>query len=407
MSSRRVARLLAPVVALVVVAGACSNEPPAVVVSGNDPATAAKDLVETLEAEGFTILVSLLEYAELTDVLADGEGDETFTVFAPSDAAFGDLAPGLAEVLAGEEDVIAPAPTSAEPDENTAGGQAGTEETTAEEDAATEDEAATDDEAATEEAVATPISAELPSPEEVRELLVDILTHHVVEDTLTSEALLEAGTVTSIEGSPLEIDTREEPPATEGGEPTVVPTVNDVDISATDLLATNGVIHTVDAVLIPEDRVDDLEALVAAIPVTSDVMATLARTGEHTQLVAALESSGLDQTLLDAGAITLFAPTDDAFAALSADQLALLDDADALASLLGFHVFTRAVTPADVSTQESVATVEGQPLLFVKDGEDYTVEGVPVEDSIPTVNGVVHVIGEILVPDSLRGPGGL
>ena len=412
--SRLRPRLLAvPFLALVLLAGACSSDSPPVVVSGNDPTTGAKDIVETLDAEGFTVLVALLGEADLVEALTDGDGDETYTLLAPTDAAFGALAPGLAEILSGEDDVIAAPP---EDDEADGDGQAEGDGDTAEE--AEEDDAPT-----------TPTTlAPRPSRAQIRDLLADILQHHVVEDGMLADELLDAGRVTSLEGSSLEFDTREEPPATEGGDPTEVPTVNGVDISGTDLRATNGVIHTIDEVLVPEDRVEELEQLIASIPVMTDAMTTLRNTGEHTELVAALEGAGLDDDLADAGAVTVFAPTDEAFASLSAGQQAALQDPQILADVLGFHVVGRTITTDDVANRESVATRQGESVLLVKvierpeeeeteEGEEpppaepptitYTVDDILIEDSIPATNGVVHVIGEVLVPDAASGPGGL
>lgn len=514
MSCRRLARLSAAILALVLVAGACSSDPPTVVVSGDDPTTAAKDLAATLEAEGFTILAALVEEAGITDLFVDGEGDETYTVFAPTDAAFGELAPGLADLLAGEDDVVAdPArPTegsevntgqetgiegeaedataaeagatdegdessaeaegtdgeadaaadpdaSAAPDENATADAGSTEGESAADEGATDstddesaDDESTGDAATTDEGddeaaaptASTPL-AERPSREEIRTLLADILSYHVVEGTVLSEDLLAMDSVTSLEGSDLEVGTREEPPATEDGEPTEVPTIQGADISGVDLRATNGVVHTIDSLLIPEDRADAIATLVASIPVTTDPIATLESTGEHAELLAALRATGLDEALTDAPELTLFAPTDAAFGQLSEEQRTLLtENPDVLTAVLSYHAVGRTITTADVQNQESVASLEGQTLEIIRTlirpetedeestdeestdedaaeeeeptepaeppaapEEQYTVQGVVVEDSILTTNGVIHVIGEVLVPESAMGPGGL
>src|SRR5690606_15310976 len=117
--------------------------------------------------------------------------------------------------------------------------------------------------------------AERPSRAEIRTLLADILSYHVVEGTVLSEDLLSMDSVTSLEGSDLEVGSREEPATTDDGEPTEVPTIQGADISGVDLRATNGVVHTIDSLLIPEDRADAIATLVASIPVTTDVISTL------------------------------------------------------------------------------------------------------------------------------------
>ncbi|QGG96341.1 fasciclin domain-containing protein [Actinomarinicola tropica] len=456
MSRRRLARLITPVLALAVATAACSSDPGEIVVSGVDPVTAPKDLVETLEAEGFTVLAALVDEAGLNEALSD-DGETTYTIFAPSDAAFGELAPGLAELLSGEDDVVAEPPRSTEQGEVNTGQETGVEgeaadaevdpEATAD-DGAADGDAATggDDEADTaaeegqlppgddeqlagedplpsdddaEDQEGTDAEAETavppaptqvgprPSRAEIQQLLADILSYHVVEGTYLAADLEGQGSLTSLEGSDLELGSREEEPANEGDEPTTVPTVDGADISATDLRATNGVVHTIDSLLIPEDRQEALDALVASIPVTTDVVSTLQSTGDHGELIAAVQQAGLAQDLVDAGALTLFAPTDAAFQALSPEQRAALSDPEVLASVLGFHGVPQTITTADVANREQVSTLEGQDILIVKDGDTYTVEDVTIDESIVTTNGVVHVIGEILVPDSAMGPGGL
>lgn len=468
MSSRRFARLLAPLLALVLVAGACSSDPPQVVVSGDDPTTTAKDLMTTLRDEGFTVFAALLAEAGLTDELVQGEGDDTFTLFAPSDAAFNELSPGLVELFLGDDDVVAPAPGQADADgaapmaatdedeaedeaEATAGDETATGTETGSEDDGTVDQDTEDstddvtvvepedDEVAT--PIATPISApvltERPSRAEIDALLADILHNHVVEGTTLAADL--SGSLTTIEGSPLTIGSREEPPASEDGAPTTIPTVDGVDISATDLRATNGVIHTVDSLLVPDDRAAALDQLAASIPVTTDVLSTLAATGEHTELLAALQATGLDAELLALPAVTLFAPTDAAFAALSDTERAALADPDVLADVLQFHVLTRSVATTDIANRRNVRTLEGQTLDIVRtliraevpedeegdedaaEGDEaeetttttapppeevFSVEGVEIDSSIATTSGYVHLIGALLVPDSATGPGG-
>src|SRR5690606_9201241 len=186
-----------------------------------------------------------------------------------------------------------------------------------------------DDEAAgssDEDVVATPISAAPLSPAEAAELLEAIIEYHVAEGTHRESELLTQSSLDTLEGTALTLSTREEPPASDDGEPTTVLTVDGVDVSASDLLATNGVIHTVDSVLVPADHAEDLERLVASIPVATDAFSTLQGTGEHTQLVAALEAAGLADEIGALASVTVFAPTDSAFDRLSPAEQALLDD---------------------------------------------------------------------------------
>jgi len=413
MSHFRPLRAVAAVVALVLVVSACSSEPPAVIVSGNDPATSAKDIVETLETQGFTIFASLIEQAGLTEELTQGDGDESITLFAPSDAAFADLGSEVSSVLVGEDDVyIVPLSDAvAEID-----GPAEAEEQAVEE--SEDDEADVASTSGPEAAVPSTSASEVPggaptppaeplSDEATSGLLTAILEYHMVPGTFASADLADTTSLTSVEGSSLTIGSREEEPTTEDGEATTVITVDEADITAPDLIATNGVIHTVDQVLVPEDHVDELRQLIASIPVATDVLSTLRLTREHDQLVAAIEAAGLEADLAEAEAVTIFAPTDAAFDALTDEQRAVLEDPALLRELLLFHTVGRAVTEEDVLNRESVETLEGERVVIVKDGDTYTVQDVTIARQVPATNGVVYVIDQILVPESVQGPGGL
>jgi transforming growth factor-beta-induced protein len=127
--------------------------------------------------------------------------------------------------------------------------------------------------------------------------------------------------------------------------------------------------------------------------------------GDFTTLVAAVEAAGLVETLSGEGPYTVFAPTDDAFAAalealdMTADEL--LADTETLTSILTYHVVADEVPSSTVVTLdgESVETVNGATVDITVDGEtvmvnDATVTAVDVEAS----NGVIHVIDAVLLP---------
>jgi len=109
----------------------------------------------------------------------------------------------------------------------------------------------------------------------------------------------------------------------------------------------------------------------------------------------------LIDTLKGDGPFTVFAPTDDAFAKIPADQLnAILADKELLTSILTYHVVAGKVPAADVVNLKSATTVQGS------DVEISTENGVMVNDSkvvqtdIMTSNGIIHVIDTVLVPGS-------
>ena len=412
MSSLRPTRLVAVLVALVLAVSACASEPPTVIVSGNDPATSAKDIPETLATNGYTIFSALLERAGMTDLLTQGEGEESFTVFAPSDAAFAEMGAGVDAVLMGEEDVIvvplsdvAAAAEVESPEDQAA--EDGEASSTAGPESAVPSSSASQAPAGT--VAQGQISDEAPamSESETTDLLSAILEYHLVEGTRLAADIAGASSLPTLEGTDLTVGSREEEPTTEGGEPTTVLTVDQADVTDGDLFATNGVIHAIDQVLVPADRAEELRALIASIPVATDVMNTLRLTREHTQLVAAIEAAGLVADVEGAEEITIFAPTDAAFDALSDEQRAALADPEVLRDVLLFHAVPRAVSEENVLNSESVATLQGERVTVTKEGDAYSVDEVPIDRQIPATNGFVQVIGQILVPPTAQGPGGL
>ncbi len=134
-----------------------------------------------------------------------------------------------------------------------------------------------------------------------------------------------------------------------------------------------------------------------------DIVAVASETADFSTLVAAVSAAGLVETLQGDGPFTVFAPTNEAFAALPAgvlDALLLPENVDVLAQILTYHVVSGAVLAADVTDGE-VPTVEGQNLtLSTVDG--VTVNGVPVATAdVMASNGVIHVIGSVLLPPGL------
>lgn len=132
-------------------------------------------------------------------------------------------------------------------------------------------------------------------------------------------------------------------------------------------------------------------------------MATIVETavsaGSFTTLVAAVTAADLVDTLNSDGPFTVFAPTDEAFAALPEGTVeALLADIPKLTEILTFHVVAGAVHAADVTDGLATATVNGKELHFsTTDG--VTVNGAKVVTAdIVCDNGVIHVIDAVLLP---------
>jgi uncharacterized surface protein with fasciclin (FAS1) repeats len=121
---------------------------------------------------------------------------------------------------------------------------------------------------------------------------------------------------------------------------------------------------------------------------------------DFSTLVAAVQAAGLVETLNGEGPFTVFAPTNEAFAALPAgvlDALLLPENKDALVKILTYHVVPGTVMAADVTAGDA-ATVEGQNITIATDG-GVTVNGAAVvQTDVVASNGVIHVIDAVLLP---------
>ena len=125
-----------------------------------------------------------------------------------------------------------------------------------------------------------------------------------------------------------------------------------------------------------------------------------ANDGRFTSLVAALQQAELVDTLSGEGPFTVFAPTDDAFAALPEGTLdSLFADIPALQSVLTYHVVPGQVMAADVVNLNSANTVLGQPVNISVEGNTVKVNDAQVIiTDIEGSNGVIHVIDAVLIP---------
>jgi len=123
-------------------------------------------------------------------------------------------------------------------------------------------------------------------------------------------------------------------------------------------------------------------------------------------LVTALQAADLVDTLQGEGPFTVFAPTNDAFAALPAgtlDTLLLPENKDDLAAVLTYHVVSGEVMSSDLSDGQVITTVQGGTLtVAIRDGMVYLIDGAGNEARVVTAdldasNGVVHVIDGVLL----------
>jgi uncharacterized surface protein with fasciclin (FAS1) repeats len=124
-----------------------------------------------------------------------------------------------------------------------------------------------------------------------------------------------------------------------------------------------------------------------------DIVDTAAAAGSFSTLVQAVQAAGLADTLKGDGPYTVFAPTDAAFAKLPAGTLeALLADKDKLTQVLTYHVVPGKLDAQQVTGMTRLATVEGSELPVASISITQT--------DIMTSNGIIHVIDEVLIPQS-------
>ena len=282
------------------VEGAAGSGAPAAGSGGSAPA-ASRDIVDTAVAAGsFKMLTAALTKANLVDAL---KGDGPFTVFAPTDAAFDALEQAKPGTLAGLS----------------------------------------------------------------LQALTDALKYHVVSGAAVKAADLKNGQlVTMLNGSAAAIDLS-----------SAKPKINGVTISMTDIVAKNGVIHVIDAVLLPPGDIIDV--------------ATAA--GSFGTLAGALTAANLIDDLKGPGPFTVFAPTDAAFAKLSA-----VPAGDALMNVLLYHVLSGTVGPTDLKEGGAATTLAGSPVLFSLNGGAKVNNAQITTTNVVAKNGVIHVIDSVIVP---------
>jgi uncharacterized surface protein with fasciclin (FAS1) repeats len=248
-----------------------------------------------------------------------------------------------------------------------------------------------------------------------QDLLTSILTYHVVAgESLTAAELGDAGTLTTVNGGEL----------TFGADGTMV---NGASVVCSDVMTANATVHIIDQVLMPmtdemteemtDEMTDEMGAMAPSGPACSavpadgegsfggmadDPAATAASNNPVlSTLVTAVSQAGLVDTLNGDGPFTIFAPTNDAFAAIpAADLEAVLADQDLLTSILTYHVVAgESLSSADLIAAGSVDTVNGGSLEITDDGGTLMVNGVPsVCMDVPTANATVHIIGGVLMP---------
>jgi uncharacterized surface protein with fasciclin (FAS1) repeats len=208
--------------------------------------------------------------------------------------------------------------------------------------------------------------------------LTQILLYHVVGTEALSTDLTDGQTVTTLQGQTVTVTIN-----TEGV------FINNAQVTVADIMTDNGVIHVIDAVLVPQQ------------PVSTTVVDIIVNSAEHNTLEAAVVAAGLVETLSGDGPFTVFAPTDAAFALLPTGTVeTLLDDpTGALTQILLYHVVGAEALSTDLTDGQTVSTLQGQPVTVTINASGVFINTAQVVMADVTAdNGVVHVIDAVLLP---------
>jgi uncharacterized surface protein with fasciclin (FAS1) repeats len=204
------------------------------------------------------------------------------------------------------------------------------------------------------------------------EALKKVLLYHVASGRFDAKALIKMGMATTLEGSKIKVK------VVDGA---VI--LNDmVKVVTADIQASNGIIHVIDTVLIPPAPLKSIVEIASSNPAFST-------------LVGALKGAELVDALSGKGPFTVFAPTNDAFAKLSA-----LPEGDALKKVLLYHVTSGNLNAKTLNFLGAVTTLEGSKIkVKVVDGAVILNDVVKVVTAdIAASNGIIHVIDTVLIP---------
>ena len=162
--------------------------------------------------------------------------------------------------------------------------------------------------------------------------------------------------------------------------------IGNATVIVADVMADNGVVHVIDAILQPE------------MP-TNTVFDIIANSEVHNTLETAIVAAGLDGVLSSEGPFTVFAPTDDAFGLIPADviETLLADPTGLLTQILLNHVVEGTTLSTDLSDGMMIETLQGgEVMVSITDGVVMIGNATVVMADITADNGVVHVIDAVI-----------
>ena len=206
-------------------------------------------------------------------------------------------------------------------------------------------------------------------------MLTQILLNHVVSGTALSTDLSDGMMITTLQGGEVSVS------ITDG-----MVMIGNANVIVADITADNGVVHVIDAILVPE------------MP-TNTVFDIIANSDVHNTLETAIVAAGLDETLASEGPFTVFAPTDDAFSLIPADviETLLADPTGLLTQILLNHVVSGTTLSTDLSDGMMITTLQGGEVsVSINDGVVMIGNATVIVADLQADNGVVHVIDAVI-----------
>ena len=223
--------------------------------------------------------------------------------------------------------------------------------------------------------------------DEGKSILSDILLYHVLSGSVQSSEVTDGLTATAVNGDILTFAV---------GDSVMV---NDATVTTPDVMASNGVIHVIDKVLIPPADLENIPTVAQS-------------TGIHNSLVSALIHANLVGALSGEGPYTVFAPTDAAFEefGLNLSDFDTEAENETLAKILSYHVAMGSVMSSSITNGMEVNSLVQEPIsVSVFNGSVIlNGEALVTQADVMTSNGVIHVINKVLMPPSMspQGPPG-
>lgn len=211
---------------------------------------------------------------------------------------------------------------------------------------------------------------------ENKDQLIAILTYHVVPGKVAAKDVVNLKGAKTLNGQRAGIQTQDGKVKVDGA-----------TVEAVDIQCSNGIIHVIDAVILPSDK---------------NIVVTASEAEKFNTLLAAAKAAGLADVLASKGPFTVFAPTDEAFAKLPEGTVASLlkpENKAKLAAILKYHLVAGRVYSEDALAAGKAKTLQGKKVkISVADGVAKVNNAKLLATDIDASNGVIHVIDSVLLP---------